>query len=63
MALSRIFCCNPLLVLTAINITTRLSAIAVIPIFIIGPDTLLLYDFVSIIRLAIKNSNFKVQCD
>ena len=44
----------------AIIITTIPMAIAAIPIFIIGAETLLLYALLPIMRLAIKNSKFKL---
>ena len=59
-ALSRIFCCSPIPVAMAIIITIMPIAMAVIPIFIIGADTLLLYDLLPIMRLAIKYSNFNL---
>ena len=59
-ALSRIFCCKPVPVAMAISMTIIPMAIAVIPIFIIGADILLLYNLVPIIRFAIKYSKFNV---
>jgi len=44
----------------AIIITIIPNAIATIPIFIIGADILLLYALLSIMRLAIKYSKFKL---
>ena len=41
-ALSRILDCNPSLIAKENNMTIVLIAIAAIPIFIIGPETLLL---------------------
>ncbi|GAB5564067.1 MAG: hypothetical protein Wins2KO_11300 [Winogradskyella sp.] len=43
----------------AMSITTIPMAIAVIPILIIGAETLLLYALLPIMRLAINNSKFK----
>src|SRR5690606_4392462 len=57
--LSRIFCCKPMPVAMAIIITTMSIAIAAIPIFIIGAETLLLYALLSMMRFAIKYSKFK----
>ena len=56
---SRTFICKPVPVATATSIMIIPSAIAVIPIFIIGPETLLLYVLALIMRFAIKYSNFK----
>lgn len=56
---SRIFSCNPIPVATEIIIMIIPIAIAVIAIFIIGADTLLLYSLEVISRLAMKYSKFK----
>jgi hypothetical protein len=44
----------------AMSITIIPMAMAAIPIFIIGAETLLLYDLLPIMRLAIKYSKFNV---
>ncbi len=54
----RIFCCNPIPVAIETIIMIIPSAIAVMAIFIIGADILLLWSLAVISRFAIKYSNF-----
>ena len=56
---SRIFCCRPIPVAKETSIITTPIAIAMIAIFIIGADMLLLCCFALIRRLAIKYSRLK----
>ena len=55
----RIFCCNPIPVAIETIIIIIPNAMAVMAIFIIGADILLLWSLVVIRRFAIKYSNFK----
>ena len=55
---SRIFCCSPALVAIVISIIIIPKAIAVIAIFIIGAEILLLYSLEATMRRAMKNSKF-----
>src|SRR6218665_4120598 len=54
----RIFCCNPIPVAMETIIIIIPSAIAVIAIFIIGAEILLLWSLAVMSRFAIKYSNF-----